>query len=99
MALPEINEQKIKELVVEQNDNKKFFAKLPKEIDFNSKETKELMSKWSNITVDDIEMENAYYREDYNVNIYEFSIHNYFRFAFVERENGSIDVQQLSFVE
>lgn len=99
MELPKLDEKRIKKLVVEQNNNKKFFARLPIDFDMNSDVSKKLMKKWSTITEEDITMEDTEYREDYDVNVYTFSIHDFFRFAFVERKNGSIDVQQLSFIE
>lgn len=98
MELPKLDENRIKKLVVEQNNNKKFFARLPKGFDINDGDNQELLKKWSTISENDIVMESTEYREEYNVNIYTFSIHSFFRFAFIEREDESIDVQQLSFL-
>ncbi|WP_323709468.1 hypothetical protein [Mammaliicoccus sciuri] len=99
MGLPKLDENRIKKLVVEQNNTDKFFAKLPKGFNVNDKSNQKLLKKWSSITEDDISMEEVEYSEKYNVNVYTFNIHEFFRFGFVEREDGTIDVQQLSFIE
>lgn len=87
----------IKKFIIELNDSKKLFARLPEDKwKLPENELKDLMAKLEVIKPRDIKIEKRYFSKKNDATIFEVCIHDFLRYGFIKFKNGDISYEQLT---
>lgn len=88
---------KLKKMFLELNKEDKIIVKLPQELWKDEEKLKSVMKKLSVINYEDISIEFFKYYDRYKSFQYILCVHDYLRFEFIERSNGDLEYNQLTF--